>query len=166
MRSRKEGIEPCKRERAVGLRGAVKWENRSTGLCHRNRSARTQHRSSSSGRTSLIPACLWLYLPHLLRRHGRCNPIDIHRRRRLAIRIADRARGREGTPRRAVAGRIRQVHTSTHTSAARILTPHRLGQEPPQLPQEDAFDGRSLAEVRVRAYLAARSMTHSHRFAH
>ena len=86
-------------------------------------------------------------------KHGRRNPISLIGCSRLALRVSDRARDCQSTPRRTVEGRIRSVRTTAHPSTARsrIQTIHhrRLGQEPPPQPTEDAFDGRSLAEVRV-----------------
>lgn len=38
---------------------------------------------------------------------------------------------------------------TAHTNVVHIDHIHRLGQEPPPAPTEDAFDGRSLAEVTI-----------------
>ena len=46
-------------------------------------------------------------------------------------------------------GRLREVRVPLPLPLhrPRLTAPHRLGQEPPPQPQEDVYDGRSLAEV-------------------
>lgn len=80
--------------------------------------------------------------------HGRGRPIRRCHRCRVQIRVSDRHRGCPVPKRRAMEGSVRKVrrHHPHHTPSCSLIS-SRLGQEPPPQPTEDAFDGRSLAEV-------------------
>lgn len=82
---------------------------------------------------------------------GRFDPLAVHRSSRLALCVAGGVGDGEGKTSGAVEGGLRKVRYtsgSVRHRHAKVLTEHRLGQEPPPEPTDDVFDGRSLAEVR------------------